>query len=486
MTDRDHLPGPEDSTEHQAESRPESRPEVAAPDSRSAPQAAQLADGCLPESQEGLPSDTATCEADVSSPPRTFLRGLRTFDSFRHRDYTYFFFGALLSNVGTWMQAVALGWLVWELTGTSSQVGIMQFLNGAPVWFLVIWAGSLADRVDRRKLLMAAQVALMVQALAFAALNQSGTITIAWIWGLTLLAGIVGALMFPSWQAMVPDLVPRESLLNAIALSSAQFNAARLVGPMLGAAVLAAFGVTEVFYANAVSFLFVIWALAVIRPHQVRHATTGATPRDGLLAGIRYAAHHRRVYMHLASTAALTFFGVSFSTVLPEFADRVLGLGASGYAILFGINGGGALVGALVVASLPRETRRESIIRWTMTGMALGLVALSFVRSIYVAIPVLLLMGATFLACNSSINTNLQTAAPPEIRGRVMSLFVLAFMGLLPLGALAYGGLADLVGPPRALLLGGLALLAYAGLLLLRPGVLCDPDDLECPGASRA
>ena len=438
----------------------------------------------VPQSQASLPADTATCEADVSSPPRGFLRGLRTFESFRYRDYAYFFFGALFSNVGTWMQTVALGWLVWEITGSSSQVGIMQFLNGAPVWFLVIWAGSLADRVDRRKLLMGAQVALMVQALAFAVLNQTGSITIAWIWILTLLAGVVGALMFPSWQAMVPDLVPRESLLNAIALSSAQFNAARLVGPMLGAAVLAAFGVTEVFYANAASFLFVIWALAVIRPHQVRHAPTDAPARGGLLAGIRYAIHHRRIYMHLLSTAALTFFGVSFSTVLPEYADRVLGLGASGYAILFGINGAGALVGALIIASLPRETRRESIIRWMMLGMALGLVALSFARSIYMAVPVLLFMGAAFLACNSSINTNLQTAAPPDIRGRVMSLFVLAFMGLLPLGALAYGGLADLVGPPQAFLLGGLALLAYAALLLLRPSVLCDPDDGGCPGVS--
>ena len=439
-----------------------------------------------PEPQAPLPADTATCEADVSSPPRRFVRGLRTFESFRYRDYTYFFFGALFSNVGTWMQSVALGWLVWDITGASSQVGIMQFLNGAPVWFLVIWAGSLADRVDRRRLLMAAQVALMIQALAFALLNQSGEITIGWIWGLTLVAGVVGALMFPSWQAMVPDLVPRESLLNAIALSSAQFNAARLVGPMLGAVVLAAFGVTEVFYANAVSFLFVIWALAVIRPHQVRHDRTGSQTRDGLLAGVRYAMQHRRIYMHLLSTAALTFFGVSFSTVLPEYADRTLGLGASGYAVLFGINGGGALVGALVVASLPRETRRESIIRFTMVGMALGLVALSFAGSIYVAVPLLLIMGGSFLACNSSINTNLQTAAPQQIRGRVMSLFVLAFLGLMPLGALAYGALADAVGPPTAFLLGGLALLAYAGLLLLRPTVLCDPDDTGCPGRSAA
>jgi predicted MFS family arabinose efflux permease len=374
------------------------------------------------------------------------------------------------------MQTVALGWLVWEVTGKSAQVGIMQFLNGAPVWFLAIWAGSLADRVDRKRLLIVTQVLLMAQAAALGLLNQTGIITIGWIWALTFFAGAVSAVMFPAWQATVPDIVPRESLLNAIALNSAQFNLARLVGPMLGAAVFAAFGVTEVFYANAVSFLFVIWALAIIHPHQVHHAPAGDRLRDGLLAGVRYALKHRRVWMHLLSTAMLTFLGLSFSTLLPEYADRILGLTGSGYAMLLGINGGGALVGALVVASLPRETRRESIIRWGMLVMALGLVTLSFIRSELLAVPVLLVMGAAFLACNSSINTNLQSGVPPQIRGRVMSLFVLSFMGLMPIGSLAFGALGQTIGVPRAFLIGGLLLTLYAALLLLKPSLLCGDD----------
>lgn len=429
------------------------------------------------EPQAPLPADTATCEADVSSPPRRFLRGIRTFESFRHRDYTYFFFGAFLSNVGSWMQTVALGWLVWEVTGKSAQVGVMNFLNGAPVWFFAIWAGSLADRVNRKNLLIFTQVLLMAHAIALGVLNQTGNITIGWIWGLTFFGGAASAVMFPAWQATLPDLVPRESLLNAIALSSAQFNAARLIGPMLGAAVFAAFGVTEVFYANAVSFLFVIWALAIIHPQQVRHASSGTGVREGLLAGVRYALKHRRVWMHLLSTSMLTFFGLSFMTLLPEFADKTLHLGGSGYAILLGINGGGALVGALVVASLPRETRRESIIRWAMLVMALSLVTLSFVRTAYMAVPVLLVIGATFLSCNSSINTNLQTGVPPEIRGRVMSLFVLAFMGLMPFGALAFGAVGQAIGVPTAFLIGGTILACYAVLLLLRPSLLCGEDD---------
>lgn len=431
------------------------------------------------EPQAPLPEDTPTREADVSSPPRRLLRNIRTFESFRHRDYSYFFAGAFLSNVGTWMQNVALGWLVWDLTKESSQVGVMNFLNGVPVWLLVLWAGSLADRADRKRLLIFTQVALMAQALALGVLNQTGAITISWIWVLTFFAGAVGAVMFPAWQAMIPDLVPRESLLNAIALSSAQFNAARLIGPMLGAAVLAALGVTEVFYANAASFLFVIWSLAVIRPHQVRHAPSASGLGNGLLAGVRYALTHRRVRMHLASTAMLTFFGLSFTTLLPEFADRVLGLTGSGYALLLGVNGGGALVGALVVASLPRETRRESIIRWSMLAMAGSIAALALVRSPVLAAPVLLLSGAVFLACNSSINTNLQTGVPPEIRGRVMSLFVLAFMGVMPLGALAYGWIGQTWGVDAAFVIGSAVLAAYALLLLLRPSLLCG-DDAGC------
>ena len=247
-----------------------------------------------------LPADTPTFEADVSSPPRRILRGITTFESFRHRDYAYFFSGALLSNIGTWTQTVALGWVIYALTRSTSSLGIVNFLSGIPVTFLTVAAGSLVDHMDRRRLLIWAQLILMGQAVAFAYLNHTGHITIGWIYGLTLAGGIVSAFMFPAWQAMVPDLVPRESLLNAVALSSAQFNAARLVGPMVTAGIMAAFsaneslGITMVFSFNAVSFLFVIWALAharrcrnVLESRLVR----ASVPGSGTPVGIRTWAH---------------------------------------------------------------------------------------------------------------------------------------------------------------------------------------------------
>jgi MFS family permease len=432
-----------------------------------------------------MPEDTSTYEADVSSPPRRVLRGLRTFESFGYRDYIYFFFGALLSNIGTWTQTVALGWVVYQLTGSSSSLGLVNFLAGIPVFALTLLAGSLADRLDRRKLLIVAQVIMMGQALAFGLLNQTGHITMPWIYTLSLVGGVVSAFMFPAWHAMVPDLVPRSSLLNAIALSSAQFNAARLVGPMVTAAIIAAFsaneqlGITAVFLVNAVSFLFVIWALAVIRPKQVRRAANA--PHDGGLgAGVSYARKHSHVGMHLLTAAMLTIFGMPFMTLLPAFAADTLGLGSTGYSALVGFNGAGALIGALTVASLPRSVKRERIIRYSLTAMAVGVLALSFTRNHMVVAVLLVALGAVFLATVSSINTNLQTAVPNELRGRVMALFVLSFMGMMPFGSLAFGALGDVIGVTWAIFVGAVVLLTYCVVLLFRPRLLCESSASRC------
>jgi MFS family permease len=434
----------------------------------------------MDEPQAPLPEDTSTYQADASSPPRRILRGIRTFESFTHRDYTYFFFGALLSNIGTWTQTVALGWVVYQLTQSSSSLGMVNFLSGIPIFVLTIFAGSLADQIDRRKLLIWAQVILMGQAAAFAYLNQSGHITMGWIYGLSLAGGVVSAFMFPSWQAMVPDLVPRSSLLNAIALSSAQFNAARLVGPLVTAAIIAAFqsneqlGITMVFVVNGVSFIFVIWALAVIRPSQEKHVSADGESAFGkLIAGFSYAKQHPHVAMHLLTAVMLTIFGMPFMTLLPVLAAETLKLGSAGYSSLMGFNGMGALVGALAVASLPRSVRRERIIRYALFAMALGIFALAFSRTYVITAVMLVLLGAAFLACVSSINTNLQTAVPNQLRGRVMALFVLSFMGMMPFGSLAFGALGDLIGVTWAIFAGAVVLLGYSGVLLMRPKLLC-------------
>lgn len=438
------------------------------------------------EPQAPVPTDLPTFEADVSGPPRRMLRTLTTFESFKYRDYAYFFSGALLSNIGTWTQTVALGWVIYALTRSTSSLGIVNFLSGIPVFLLSLFAGPLVDRFDRRRLLMWSQVIMMGQAAAFAYLNHTGHITIESIYVLTLIGGVVSAFMFPAWQAMVPDLVPRRSLLNAVALSSAQFNAARLVGPLVTAAIMAAFtaderlGITMVFVFNAASFLFVIYALAVIRPAQTAHPDDGASAMRRVGAGIAYARQHPHIAMHLLTSAVLVIFGMTFMTLLPAIAVDMLALGSTGYSSLMMFNGLGALAGALIVASLPRTVRRERIIRYGLLAMAVAAILLALSRSYAVSAALLTVLGVAFLATVSSINTNLQTAAPDHLRGRIMALFVVAFMGMMPFGSIAFGALGDVIGPGPSVFAGGMVLLGWAVLLLLRPGSLCPRDASGC------
>lgn len=442
------------------------------------------------EPQAPLPADVSTLEADASVPPRRILRGIRTFESFHYRDYRYFFAGALLSNVGTWTQTVALGWVVYALTRSSSTLGIVNFLSGIPIIFLTLFAGSLVDHADRRRLLLWAQVLLMIQAIAFAYLNHTGSMTIPWVYALTLAGGVVGALAMPAWQATIPNLVPRESLLNAVALSSAQFNAARLLGPMVTGLIMAMFatneslGITTVFAINAASFLFVIYALSVVHPTQEIMNRGSRSLRETVGAGLVYVRHNPHVGYHLLSASMLTVFGTPFMTLLPAIAVERLGLGSTGYSGLMVFNGMGALIGALAVASLPRSVRRERIIRMSLIVMAAGLIALSFSHSYALSCALLVVLGAAFLAAVSSINTNVQVAVPDELRGRVMALFVISFMGMMPFGALGFGWLGDRIGPSEAVLAGAVVLLVWALYLSARPRMLCPGDPRLLTGAS--
>lgn len=430
------------------------------------------------------PTEVPTLQADTAGAPRSIIRRIRTFESFQYRDFRLFFAGALLSNVGTWMQMTALGWLVFDLTRRSSSLGTVNFLAGVPVFFLTAFTGVLADRVNRRTLLIVTQLVLMVQAALFGWLATTGHVTVAWVYGLSLAGGVATAFMSPAFQAMTPDLVPRESLMNAIALASAQFNAARMAGPAAAAAVVFAFrwtrseGVAEIFWVNTASFLFVIWALAIINPKQhPTHENRAEAPLAALTAGFRYALAHRRVWTHLATAAMLTIFGMPFVTLLPAIARESLGLGVSGYSGLLAANGAGALIGALGVASLPATVKRESVIRVGLIVMSLGAMALALSSSAAVATGILVVMGVAFLGCVSSINTDLQTAVPAQLRGRVMSLFVLSFMGMMPFGAFAFGWLGDLLTPSWAILIGASVLLTWGVALLVRPALMLNRSE---------
>lgn len=436
-----------------------------------------------------------TLEANEEAPPQPVVRRGGTFESFRSRDFSLFWAGALVSNTGSWMQNYALAIVVYSLRSSELDLGIVNFVSGIPVLFLALPGGALADRVDKRKLLIVSQLVLMLQAAALAILYTSGhlspeggnpTAALLWIAGLGLLGGVMSALTFPAWQSLLPDLVPKGNLLNAIALNSAQFQSARLLGPLIAAGmVLVGAGMGEIFWVNAGSFLFVIAALWAIHPH-ADYELEAARPRTGskresswrmITAGLRYARENRLVGVLIGSTAVMTIFGMPYMMLLPAYADKVLGGGKAETAYLMAANGLGAVAGALVVASLRRGDSRAKLIPWIMVAFSATLIAFSLSQQLWLSMLLSVAGGAGVLSINSLTNTTIQMSAPGQLRGRVMALFIMSFMGLMPVSSLIFGPLGEAIGPGRAILAGAVVLMAWALFLVSQPRLLEAPQD---------
>lgn len=430
-----------------------------------------------------VPPQLESIEADVAEPRRAVTRRGATFESFAYRDYTLFWWGALVSNMGSWMQQYALAIVVYSLRRSEFDSGMVNFVAGIPVLFLALPAGALADRVDKRMLLIVAQAVLMLQAIALGLLFLNGELSpdspltaLAWIGGLGLLGGVMSALTFPAWQSLLPDLVPKESLLNGIALNSAQFQSARLLGP-LAAAGLVLLGATmgDIFFVNAATFVFVIAALWAIRPHPERagHDVPGRADvaREGawrrLTAGLRYAREHRAVGILILSTAVMTIVGMPYMMLLPAIADKTLGGGQAETAYLMAANGFGAIFGALVVAGLPSHIEREKLIPVSLLVFSLLLIAFSVSELLWLSLVLSALAGAGVLTVNSLSNTVIQASVPPQLRGRVMALFVMAFMGIMPVSSLIFGPIGEAIGPSNAVLGGAVVLLGWSVVLMV-------------------
>jgi MFS family permease len=441
-------------------------------------------------------TQTETTEANVGSPPQDVVRKGGTFEAFRYRAYALFWSGAVVSNVGTWMQNYALGIVVYAFRHSELDLGLVNFLAGIPTFLLAIPGGAIADRFDKRKLIGWAQAALGVLAAALALLYGAGMLTsahpieaLAWVSAIGVGAGVMTALSFPAWQAMIPDLVPRPTLQNAIALNSAQFQSARLLGPLVaGAMVVAGAGMGQIFWVNAISFLFVIAAVALAKPqfvivHPSRSGKPGESAWHRITAGVRFAASDHVIGTLILTTVVITIFAMPYMMLLPAIVDKAL-LGASlagkartdaiaqQVSYLMGANGLGAVAGALIVASLPRTVRRERLVRYTLLTLSAVLVAFSFSRSLWVSLPISALAGAALLTTNSLANTSIQASAPPHLRGRVIAVYIMAFMGIMPISALLFGILGNAIGPTNAILAGALVTMAWSLFLVARPGLL--------------
>jgi MFS family permease len=381
--------------------------------------------------------------------------------------FRWIWLGSLTSNVGNWMETVAQAWLVQRQTQSPFLVELLSAAEFIPVALLALPAGALADRHDRRKLLLIGQTAMMLMAAVLAVLTHLGYATPAVIITLAFLEGASWASVMPAWQALVPALVPREELPSAIALNSAQFNAARLLGPMLAGALLTAAGAAAVFDVNVLSFLGIVVVLALVRvpaqPLREAPTRTGVLQKQG---GVREAlswtlrqAGPRRILLGLFMFALLA---APVQGLLPVYADEILHVGAHGYGALLSCLGAGAIVGALTLARLPRAYPRHHLIPLSMLGFALCATLYASSNRVVFSGLALTIGGVFWVWSLASSNTAMQLLVPDELRGRGMSVLALANTGALPLGHLLGGTLAHWYGARAATVLTSAGLACFA------------------------
>jgi MFS family permease len=383
----------------------------------------------------------------------TFPSALR---ALRSRDYRLFASGQLLSLIGTWMQTVAESWLIYRFTDSAVLLGLATFANRIPVFVLAPLGGVVADRMDRRKILIATQASMMVLALTLAALTLSGTVRVWQIFTLATLLGVVNAFDIPARQSFVVSLVPRESLTNAIALNSSMFNGARLVGPAVAGAVVAALGEGWCFLINGVSYVAVITSLLLIRAPRAREqAGAVVSAWDSVVEGFGFAWKTTPVRALLMLLGLISLMGMPYAVLMPIFAERILGGGASSYGLLMSAAGFGALAGA---GSLTIKRGVTGLGRWiavSACGFGICLVLFSFSRSLWLSAALLVPAGFFMMIEMASSNTLIQAMVPDRLRGRVMAVYSMMFMGMAPLGAQIAGVLAEPIGAPATVAIGG-------------------------------
>ncbi len=381
----------------------------------------------------------------------------RRYAALRYRNFTLLWSGLIVSNMGTWMQNVANGWLVLQLTNSPLWLGLLGLSFAVPMIVIPPLAGAIVDRVHRIRLLFFTQSMQAVTAMALAILTWLGKVQ---TWHI-LLASFVGAVLLafdnPARQALIPDLVQPRDLLNALSLNSATYTGAALVGPALAGALLQPLGPGALFFINAVSFLAVIFALAAMTDVRTHRGGQTGSLRSSFRSGLSYAWHSRMIVALLILSALGGVFGRSYQNLLPVFGRDIWHAGAEGYGLLLSSAGGGALVGAFGLASFKRWHHQGAVMLISGFLFALSLIAFAVSPSISIGLALLLLTGVTSTVFSTIISTFIQFAVPNELRGRIMSLYTVTLIGLPSLGALGTGAAAEALGgvqgAPRAVLL---------------------------------
>ncbi len=387
------------------------------------------------------------------------------FPALRSAAYRRFWTGAFVSNVGSWMHQTALGWLVYALTESTFWLGVTTFVGMSPSLVFSLYGGVIADRTNRRRLLIGAQAVLMLSACSLGVLTAAHVVTLGQILALSLLSGIALAISTPVYQTVLHELVPPEHLMNAITLNSIQFNLARIVGPLGMGAVTPLVGIAGCFFANSLTFLAMIAAVSTLEIAAIGSSGSHSIWTD-LRNGVRYAWRTRMIRIPLLLAAFLSLFGFPYIILLPAFARDILHLDAEQYGFLVAAPGAGAVVGGLGLAAFGDVRHKGVLAGVTALVFSITLICFAFSTDLPMAQIFLFLAGMNMVSAISTINTLLQLTAAARVRGRVMSMLSFALFGLAPIGSVHIGTWAHYVGTPRALAGGGVVCFLIAASFL--------------------
>lgn len=366
-----------------------------------------------------------------------------------------------VSLIGTWIQQVAQSWLVFELTNSAFLLGVVGFLSSIPIFLLSLFGGVLADRLNKRNILILTQTFFMILAFALAVLTQNKLITPPQIMIIALLNGIVMAFDAPARQSMVVELVGKAHLFNAIALNSVSFNSSRIIGPAIAGILVATIGMSGCFYINGISFLAVIIALWTISIKKEVNGIKSKGAFHDLKEGLVYIKGNRLIVALISFVGVVSLFGVAHIILMPIFANDILKVGVKGLGILMSASGFGALIGALILAKLGDFKYKGKLLSASAILFSFALIVFSLSKIYWVSLVAMFFVGGTSVTSIALINTLLQTRTEDKFRGRVMGVFMITFAGFMPFGNLLAGALTQVMGVSFAVMCGGIICAAF-------------------------
>lgn len=385
-----------------------------------------------------------------------------TFASLKYPNYRLWFIGQLVSLVGTWTQATAQGYLIYQLTKSPAYLGYASFANGLPSWFFTLYAGAIADRVPRRTLMIITQSSMLILAFILAILAFTNTVQWWHILILTFLLGISNAFDAPARQAFVLEMVDREDMTNAIALNSTMFNSAVVLGPAFGGLIYAWVGPGWCFTINGISFIAVIIALLMMKLKPFVPIRSNGSTWSDVREGLNYVINNPALRMMISNLFITTVFGLGIAALIPAWAVVVLGGDATTNGFLLAARGFGSLIGALIIAALGRIRFRGKV--WTINSiiMPIMMVVFAYMHWLIPSLLAMAAMGFTFMMIVNLSNAMVQTRIPDEMRGRVMGIYTFFFFGAIPLGSLISGWAAEIIGEPLTVIISAIILMVFA------------------------